>query len=144
MTLRGAALSALMVAGMGLGVGLAAAPRSDLDRPPEQASFACPVVRVHDGDTFTCASGERIRLRAIDAPEIGECRGHGGRCVSGDGYASRDALRRLALGRTAICRPSGRSYDRTVASCSVGKLDLSCAQVRAGQAVERYGRLTCP
>lgn len=86
---------------------------------------------------------ERIRLQAIDAPEIGECRGHGGRCVSGDGYASRDTLPRLALGRTALCRPSGHSYDRIVALCSVGAVDLSCAQMRAGQAVERYGRLTC-
>ena len=102
--------------------------------------FSCPVVRVHDGDTFTCASGARIRLQAIDAPEIGACRG---RCVSGDGYASRNALRQLALGRTALCRPSGRSYDRIVALCSVGAIDLSCAQLRSGQAVERYGRLRC-
>lgn len=106
-------------------------------------TFSCPVIRVHDGDTFTCASGVRIRLKAIDAPEIGPCRGHGGRCISGDGYASRDALRGLALGQTALCRPSGRSYDRVVASCLVGRVDLSCAQLRSGQAVERYGHLTC-
>ncbi|WP_174292550.1 thermonuclease family protein [Sphingomonas bacterium] len=112
-------------------------------RPYDGQPFSCPVIRVHDGDTFTCASGVRIRLQAIDAPEIGQCRGHGGRCVSGDGYASRDALRRLALGRTALCRPSGRSYDRIVALCSVGAVDLSCAQMRSGQAVERYDHLRC-
>ena len=128
-------------------VGAAAATsspaRSSRGQSYDPRRFSCPVVRVHDGDTFTCASGARIRLQAIDAPEIGACRGHGGRCVSGDGYASRDALRRLALGQTALCRSSGRSYDRIVALCSVGAIDLSCAQLRSGQAAERYGRRTC-
>lgn len=31
------------------------------------------VTEVHDGDTFTLASGDRVRLLGIDAPEIGNC-----------------------------------------------------------------------
>lgn len=131
------------VVGVGAATTTPSPARTSYDRPYDPRPFTCPVVRVHDGDTFTCANGARIRLQAIDAPEIGACRGHGGRCVSGDGYASRDALRRLALGQTALCRPSGRSYDRIVALCSVSAIDLSCAQLRSSQAVERYGRLRC-
>ena len=132
-----------LAVGVGTVTALPSPARTSGGQSYDPRPFSCTVVRVHDGDTFTCASGARIRLQAIDAPEIGACRGHGGRCVSGDGYASRDALRQLALGQTALCRPSGRSYDRIVALCSVGAVDLSCAQLRSGQAVERYGRLRC-
>lgn len=31
------------------------------------------VIDVHDGDTFTLGSGDRIRLLGIDAPELGNC-----------------------------------------------------------------------
>lgn len=35
-----------------------------------QATRPCTVERVIDGDTFTCADGERVRLLLVDAPEI--------------------------------------------------------------------------
>lgn len=31
------------------------------------------VTEVHDGDTFTLGSGERVRLLGINSPEIGNC-----------------------------------------------------------------------
>jgi len=31
------------------------------------------VTEVHDGDTFTLGSGDRVRLLGIDAPELGRC-----------------------------------------------------------------------
>lgn len=31
------------------------------------------VTEVHDGDTFTLGSGDRVRLLGIDAPELGNC-----------------------------------------------------------------------
>lgn len=38
--------------------------------PPDMRYGACVVVRVIDGDTIDCASGERLRLLLIDAPEM--------------------------------------------------------------------------
>lgn len=107
------------------------------------ALFVCPVVSIHDGDTLTCADRTRVRLAAIDAPEVDGCHGKPGRsCVAGDGFASRDNLASLALRKTIACSKVGMSYRRVVARCSIGGVDLSCAQVRGGFAVERYGRLS--
>lgn len=106
------------------------------------ALFLCAVVSVHDGDSLRCADGTRIRLYAIDAPELAGCHGKRGRvCVPGDGQASRRSLARLASGRTLQCAKLGMSYKRVVARCTIGAVDLSCAQVRRGAAVVRYGRL---
>lgn len=98
--------------------------------------FACTVVSVHDGDTLTCRDGTKVRLAAIDAPEIGPCRGRRGRvCVPGDGPASRNALNRLVLGRTIRCEKAGMSYQRVVAWCGLNGIDLSCSMMRGGYAV---------
>lgn len=106
------------------------------------AAFACSVASITDGDTLRCTDGTRIRLAAIDAPELHGCQGKRGRvCTPGDGKQSRDTLGRLATGRTLQCEKVGMSYKRVVARCSVGTVDLSCTMVRSGQAVERYGKL---
>jgi endonuclease YncB( thermonuclease family) len=97
--------------------------------------FLCQVAAVHDGDTLRCRGGPAVRLHAIDAPEMpGACR-RGRRCVAGDPYRSRASLRGLALGKTLRCRRTGKSYQRVTAFCAAGGVDLSCAQLRAGQAV---------
>jgi endonuclease YncB( thermonuclease family) len=103
--------------------------------------FLCDVAVVSDGDTFRCRDGRRIRLHAIDAPEIGRCR-HGRICVRGDGQASRRALARMIGGRRLRCEDTGRSYDRVTAWCSLGAVDVSCAMVRGRWAVRlaRYDR----
>lgn len=107
------------------------------------AAFACQVVKVYDGDSLTCADRTKVRLAAIDAPELnGTCHGKRGRvCTPGDGKQSRDTLGRLAMGRMLQCEKVGVSYRRTVARCLVGGLDISCEMVARGQAVERYGKL---
>ena len=106
---------------------------------PATRNFFCSAPRVGDGDTFSCADGTKVRLAAIDAPEMpGSCR-PGRACVRGDAYASRDALRRLIAGRTVHCEAVGRTYGRIAAWCSAGNVDLSCAMVRGGFAI-RYAR----
>ena len=97
--------------------------------------FSCHVARVHDGDTFRCSDGTRVRLSAIDTPEMpGPCR-PGRSCAPGDPYAAKAALERLIRGRTLQCEAVGTSYNRVTAWCSAGGKDLSCAMVRSGHAV---------
>src|SRR6476469_4617886 len=97
--------------------------------------FACPVAYVHDGDTFRCADGTRIRLSAIDAPEMpGACR-PGRACAPGDPYEAKSTLERLINGRTVECQPTGTTYDRIAAWCSVGGVDLSCTLLASGRAI---------
>lgn len=99
------------------------------------ALFMCAPVSVYDGDTLTCSSGVKVRLAAIDAPEMGKCRGRRGRvCVPGDGKASKAALEKLAMGKRLACRKTGTSYSRVTAWCAVDGVDLSCAMLRSGQA----------
>lgn len=105
--------------------------------------FACASVRVIDGDTFDC-DGRRIRLQGIDAPELaGHCR-PGRQCAPGDGIASTESLSRLVGWNAVQCRPVDTdAYGRTVARCTAGGKDLSCAQLDAGEAIRRYGVIAC-
>lgn len=93
----------------------------------------CVVV---DGDTLRCGP-ERVRLIGIDAPELGRCPRHR-KCAPGDGPAARRSLSRLAAGKPLTIERRGRDrYGRTLAFVSVAGRDLSCALLRAGQAVYR-------
>lgn len=95
-------------------------------------ALTCTPIAV-DGDTLRCGR-ERIRLLAIDAPEMpGHCR-RGRRCVAGDPFASRDSL-------TAALRPPFRirrigfdHYGRTLAAVAGARGDLSCWQLQARRA----------
>lgn len=123
--------------------------------PPESASrsspggsrFSCRVSSVHDGDTFRCVDGTRIRLSAIDAPEMpGACQA-GRSCAPGNPYHAKTTLAGLINGRTVQCEPAGKSYNRIAAWCSVNGADLSCAMLSSGQAIrlarfDPRGRLT--
>jgi endonuclease YncB( thermonuclease family) len=100
-------------------------------------NFMCSVASITDGDTLRCADGTRVRIAGIDAPETSPC-ATGRQCTAGDGTVSRRSLATMASGRLLTCHRVGTSYKRAVAFCSVGGVDLSCAQVRAGQAVPRY------
>ena len=122
------------------GVRQVGAPPSSAPRSTQATrgvTFSCTVTRITDGDTLRCSDGTRVRIAGIDAPEISGC-GEGRQCVQGDAEASKRSLAGLAAGRTLSCRRVGTSYKRAVAFCSEGGVDLSCAQVRAGQAVKRY------
>lgn len=96
--------------------------------------FTCVPVSVYDGDTFTCSSGIKVRLRAIDAPEMRKCP-RNRVCAPGDPKASRAALVSLVAGQRLSCRKEGRSWDRVTAWCSAGGADLSCSMYRGGYAI---------
>jgi micrococcal nuclease len=101
------------------------------------AAFLCAIAWIIDGDTFICRGGRHVRLAGIDAPEIHACPPRR-QCTPGNARASLWHLIRLAKGRTASCSSVGRSYERTLAFCSIGEVDLGCAQVTGGYAVRRY------
>ena len=89
--------------------------------------------RVIDGDTLRCGS-ERVRLLGIDAPEMpGHCQGRR-LCEPGDPFASSASLARALDGRLTIVRVGRDRYGRTLALMSGAKGDLSCWQLRNGQA----------
>lgn len=113
-------------------------PRGDSQTSvPVGTTFRCSVASLTDGDTLRCKDGTRVRIAGIDASEISPC-SQGRQCAPGDAAASKRALAAMAPGRTLTCRRVGTSYKRAVAFCSAEGMDLSCAQVRAGHAIQRY------
>jgi len=106
------------------------------------AFFICGSPSITDGDTLRCQDGTRVRLAAVDAPEIGACPRHRA-CAPGHGEASKRVLAQLVGGRSLSCRRTGMSYNRVVAWCRPqGGEDLSCAMWRGGHAIrlEQYDR----
>lgn len=103
----------------------------------DAATFECSSPAVLDGDTLNCGQ-QRVRLQGIDAPELeGHCR-PGRECAPGDPQSSTENLRQLVAGGTLQCRHTDTdAYGRTVARCSVGETDLSCAQIEGGYAIRR-------
>ena len=98
------------------------------------AAHCAPVAT--DGDSIRLCSGERIRLLAIDAPELHGCHPRGRHCAPGDPIASRDNLRRLlASGPVRIERVTTDRYGRTVAVVWAGRVNTSCAQLAGGYAI---------
>lgn len=90
--------------------------------------------RVTDGDTIRCG-GERIRLLGIDAPELpGHCKGSRD-CAPGDPFASTENLNNAMTGELRIERVGEDRYGRTLALVTGAKGDLSCWQLKQGQAI---------
>lgn len=95
-------------------------------------ALACQLVAV-DGDTLRCGA-ERIRLLAIDTPELpGHCR-RGRKCVDGDPYAATASLAAMLKGRAEIARVGRDRYGRTLARVRVNGIDLSDYQLSRGMA----------
>ena len=90
---------------------------------------------VTDGDTIRYGD-ERIRLLAIDAPEMGgRCR-KGRQCVGGDPLASKVNLERAIENSPLwIIRLGEDRYGRTLADVRAGATSLSCHQIATGHAV---------
>ncbi|QNE33247.1 thermonuclease family protein [Sphingomonas sp. NBWT7] len=87
-----------------------------------------------DGDTIRCGD-ERIRLLAIDAPELpGHCR-KGRKCAPGDPYASSANLDAALTGDLSIDRAGEDRYGRTLARVAGAKGDLSCWQLEHAHAI---------
>lgn len=135
-------IAAIMLAG-------GCAPAGD---PGATTAYADTITgcRVTDGDTIRCGD-ERIRLLAIDAPELpGHCRA-GRRCAPGDGAASAASLERALTGRLTIERAGKDRFGRTLAMVAGDAGDLSCWQLARAQAIyksrwddnDRVAR-TCP
>lgn len=99
-------------------------------------------LRVVDADTVEVA-GQRIRLHAIDAPEIDQpCETEHGQPWAGCGAWVSTVVARDYGGAQARCVPLDRdAYDRVVARCFVGGEDLGAALVQQGLAFAyvRYG-----
>lgn len=103
------------------------------------ASFTCAVIQVHDGDTFRCADGTRVRVAGVDANEMnGTCHNV---CAPMSAVKARDYAAGLILHQRIACQPVGTSYKRVVARCTLpdGR-SLSCALLAHGAAVrwDRY------
>lgn len=114
-----------------MGVGSTFAPNA-----PPAAGEIISGCRATDGDTIRCGD-ERIRLLAIDAPELpGHCR-PGRRCAPGDPVASTDSLRIAMSGTLRINRVGTDHYGRTLATVTGDRGDLSCWQLSRGQAIYR-------
>jgi len=88
---------------------------------------------VTDGDTFRLASGERIRIAGIDAPET-DPRQARCRLEVTRGKAAKSVLAGLIETRSVTITRVGRSYNRTVATVSVGGRDLAASLIAAGAA----------
>lgn len=109
---------------------------------PGIASNLVGQASIIDGDTLEI-HGTRIRLWGIDAPESSQlCRGEDSlpyRC----GAKAANELDVFIAGRSVSCEPVSRDvYGRTVATCSVGGIDLAEWLVRAGLALDwpRYSK----
>lgn len=92
-------------------------------------------VRVIDGDSFWRGESE-VRLYGIDAPEYRQtCKDEAGQQWN-CGRAAMRALKQLIGGRDVACeiRDTDR-YDRLVAVCKSGDVDINQAMVRQGWTV---------
>ena len=108
--------------------------------PVLAALVLCAVVTVHDGDTIRC-DGERVRIANIDAPELPDSpkchdrRASYGWCDYKAGYASRDALAKLAAsGPVRMERLGVDKYGRTLARVTVNRRDVGSYLVALGLA----------
>jgi len=100
-------------------------------------TFSGAVAYVIDGDSLCVAVGAgpqnwvEVRLADFNAPESSEPRGP----------AAKAALARIAMGRTALCTASFRSYDRIAATCLIGGHSIDRLQRPHGARYQRIDLL---
>ena len=87
------------------------------------------VVGVHDGDTITCITPDKeqvkIRLDAIDAPELGQP----------FGQASKKALSEKVFGKDVVVVPKKKDkYGRTIGHVMVNGRDVNLEMLEEGMA----------
>ena len=97
-------------------------------------ALAVSAFTVIDGDTLKDASGQRIRLLAIDAPEMGKCPKRRV-CAPGDPVASTASLRGLLRGAIEVQAVGKDRYGRTLAVVRANGVNLSCEMLRLGHAI---------
>lgn len=128
---------AILLGAVVVGGAIGVAP-SLAERTGATVAYGAPLggCRVTDGDTIRCGD-ERIRLLAIDAPELpGHCQGRR-RCAPGDPFASTESLRSAMTGSLTIDRVGKDHYGRTLARVAGAQGDLSCWQLSRDQAIYR-------
>lgn len=110
-------------------------------------SFACMNPSHYDGDSIRCGSKTPVmRLYGIDTPRLaGDCR-PGRACIPGNAIAARDYLHTLTHVQAGVtCTPIEiDNQGQRVVRCRSGTLDLSCAMIARGFAMERHNPLNCP
>ena len=123
-------LICLSLVATGISVFSASTPRASTDQRLDRSGIAVVI----DADTIIVA-GERIRLEGIDAPELKQvCRSDDGARWPA-GQKARAALVALINDRAVQCQSAGRdTYDRVLATCFVGNLNLNRALVAHGHA----------
>jgi endonuclease YncB( thermonuclease family) len=96
--------------------------------PAAFADFTGRVVKVSDGDTLTVLVNKaqvRVRLDAIDAPELKQA----------FGQRSRQSLVTICAGKTAEVVEQGKDrYGRTIGRISCAGVDANSEQLRRGMA----------
>lgn len=116
--------------------------------------IACASPVAHDGDGPIRCVGQTVKLRldAIDAPELagsppcqpGDARRAKAWCDHWLGIRARDHLNQLLRAGLVTYRITGDgSWGRQSAKVYVNGRDVECAMVVAGYARVRYGRLRC-
>lgn len=88
---------------------------------------------IHDGDSFRLA-GHKIRLWAIDAPELDQTCGNPA-ATWPCGQKAKQYLEELIHSHEIRCYKKSISHDRLVAQCFARETDLSQAMVAAGYAI---------
>ncbi|UXN59799.1 thermonuclease family protein [Phyllobacterium zundukense] len=104
-----------------------------LSQPKAPTQLLAGTAYVIDGDTLSI-SGNHIRLQGIDAPELDQSCG-----ANACGKSARQTLVQLIQGRPVRCDGYGHDkYNRSLAICFIGPINLNRAMVEAGQAIA-YG-----
>jgi micrococcal nuclease len=111
-----------------LSLALATAPFASASS--QQQEGGCVVLRVADGDSFTCRDGRRVRLIGIDSPESQQ---------QPYGARARNALLKLLTAGAAVWLESDVApldrYGRLLAYVWIGPVLVNEAMVRDGWAV---------
>jgi micrococcal nuclease len=91
--------------------------------------FACTISGIAtaiDGDTIR-VNKHPVRLQGIDAPEMSE----------NYGPAARDTMGQILRQGRVTCKSDGTwSFDRVVATCFIGEIDIAIALVAGGWALD--------
>lgn len=118
---------------------------ADLIRPParpqqSRADVQTGRAQVVDGDTIRIGR-QAFRLHAVDAAESDQtCKRNG--VVYACGREAASALRQVIGDQPVSCTRRGLSYNRIVATCTAGGVDIARVMVRAGYALAepQFGR----
>jgi endonuclease YncB( thermonuclease family) len=103
-----------------------------------QFTLKATVTKVSDADTIYLGELFKIRLKAIDAPELNQT------CVRNDetwpcGKAATEFLSSMVLGKEVVCTHSMKDkYKRLLSICKIDGIDINKTLVENGYALSFY------